>query len=118
VDDLDNKTNPQLNEIFAVEVAALEVRKALSDGVDYWCRPRGGFAWLCGEEYADSADAVLPWLSKCDWVGINRNSNTKKWDVQLDLDSDNEIETAAKSATFARAATIALIRAERMKKAF
>lgn len=86
-DTLDQLTDAELSECFAVTM-----------GVP--CDP---------DDYATSADAVLPWLEKCRrWKAQQHEPNV----VWVDLDAPTYGDACA--PTFARAACIALIRANNL----
>jgi len=110
-DDLDTKTDAQLSEIFAVEIAGLVKSKTFTYEGEYsiWLDKKGH---VDEPNFATSADAVLPWLEKERLAVIS--CNTKGWRVEIVRRSANVI--FAYSDKIARAACIALIRATRARK--
>lgn len=119
-DDLDSKTDAELNELFAVEVAELEkcdawlpafhwstgFQKGHCDHVN--CTPRQ----LWPRQYCTKADLVLPWLEKAGYCAeyFGGNGNTV---VFIDGPPKSR---AGNAKGFARAAVLALIRMHRAKK--
>lgn len=124
-DDLDQKTDAELSEVFAVEVAEA-VRRPDESKTD-WFVPgqsiHGRGRWLNElPPFATSADAVMPWLEK--WKGretdgivnIRRiNSVPPTWVVSLAADIGKTYFYGG-AHILARAACIALIRAKRATK--
>lgn len=113
-DDLDQKSDAELNKIFAEEVAGwVNVRPYIRT------RTHDGLRILKGHpdrqsterrvpDFATDANAVLPWLEKWRYSDIYWNRITMLWQVRLQ-NGDHE----ASASTLARAAAIALIRGER-----
>lgn len=145
-DNLDSLSDSELSEVFAVEVAGITPERlafASRDGgqsgslyedfrfvngprisrkdVEDFCRKRPEYS-VCFhtyvyQQFATSADAVLPWLEKhSDWA-INRAPIRDNISVQINLWKEQNTENAFGSApTLARAACIALIHAARSRK--
>ena len=113
-DGLDTKTDAQLSEIFATEVAGWTFTLGT---VEKWWRDGDGHFRGAGfinlPHFATSADAVLPWLEKANhllscWDG-------KLWCVAFYFEGNSRHSTGTQT-TFARAACIAIIRATRARK--
>ena len=137
-DDLDTKTDAEISEIFAVEVAGWKEQWLIITGGYFW-RPDGrghtsyvNEAGRYSREYAEScvnqcdhrptvikkdehqpfatdANAVLPWLGKYMWSACNHN----QYPVEVIIGFKDYI---AGASTFARAAATALIRARRAEE--
>ena len=107
-DDLDAKTEEEISEIFAVEVAG------------YWKSPSGfyhlGNCVCCSLSFsfATSFDAVQPWMEKYDMVDIFYSNEYKIWHAKVWNNGATHNSVCAK--TLPRAACIALIRAKRREK--
>lgn len=101
-DDLDYKSDAELNELFAVELAGMEqVTRAL------WAFPGDLPQSLT---FCASADAVLPWLEKHRYLRILFCRETPvRWEVA----KEDSPTVYAVASSFPRAAVIALIRAKR-----
>lgn len=99
-DNLDQKTDEELDQIFALEVARW--RRNLSWWVDRDGKTRDD------SHFCASANKVLPWLEKWRYSEIDWNRITLLWTVQL-----QNGECVGSAATFARAAVIAMIRGNR-----
>lgn len=125
-DQLDQLTNAELNEVFAVEVAGFSDLRI--SGVWEFSDDPANRTCMCGNGpdgkapiplVADSADAVLPWLEKhaaykVEYIGLG-----EAWKSRIDVFyalSSRTPEGFGLAPTFARAATIALIRAHRARK--
>jgi hypothetical protein len=112
-DNLDTLTDAQLNECFAVEVAELaglhwsEVSERLS------CKDSSGLPSKV-PDFSTDANAVLPWLEKHYHADIGCAKDAGWW-VLISLDGWESV-VKAEAPTFARAACIALIRANRKLK--
>lgn len=112
-----------LNEAFAVEVAGwVPTCTASADDDDGRSR-----TWAARPNYCRSADAVLPWLEKCDWQVSTRRAF--EWEgkdgyvrrVELNFISQMTIKAGRHEArvdecSFPRAAAIAAQRAEAFLK--
>jgi hypothetical protein len=115
-DDLENKTDTELNELFAVEIATMERLTHL-----LWVFP-GGLAQPL--TFCTDANAVLPWLEK--WhVRSDRITDHQfgaRWHITIfALDpSPHEngapVAHCAAHASLARAAVTVLLRAKRAEK--
>jgi hypothetical protein len=108
-DDLDSKTDAELNELFAVEVAGwTRMDHMLYDVGDYrgiGARERSDGKWITNEvPFATSADAVLPYVEVDPTMEVSR---TKLGPPMWRVSSINRGGCIHKS--FARAACIALI---------
>lgn len=108
-DNLDQLTDAELDEVFAVEVAGWTVDKSLCD--DPQCHMM--HESICGPEgesitphFSTSMDALMPWLETMDDATITRLG--PRWLVQM-LGGVTETETNS----LPRAVCIALIRANR-----
>jgi hypothetical protein len=110
-DDLDSKTEHELDVIFAVEVDGWHIAEAEGgwedDGRDL-------------PLVSTSADAVLPWLEKWSWWECCRDTEMLSG-IYVTIyfrrcDDECPGYVAAKSPTFPLAATKALIRAYRAQK--
>jgi hypothetical protein len=102
-DDLDTKTEAEISEIFAVEVAGFNTCTGCNQIRDIL------------PNFVYDANVVLPWLNNhdariyhsTDWlVQIGTQPNSCAWVVNIE----------ARAKTFARAACLALIRARRAEK--
>jgi hypothetical protein len=149
-DSLDSMTDAQLSEVFAVEVANIPHLFTLMNRGLYYRVNAAGYtsrleeAWKVTEDVADkhvyphdepvskhrlpyppfatSADAVLPWLEKCEHtfpcdeerISVSRYRAT--WGVAIAAPSWDDSPFSASAATFPRAACLALIRAKRGAK--
>jgi len=121
-DDLDTKTDANLSEIFAVEVAGWTFTLGT---VEKWWRDGDGDFRGAGfinlPHFATSADAVLPWM-EVDFLGKHGNcdmdyrTDSKEWRAHIYTD-DGDFSVGSISPKFARTACIARIRAEREKRA-
>jgi hypothetical protein len=116
-DTLDQLTDAELSEVFAVEVAGF-IHKP---GANWpWSFPDGG---VCVHDeqgdFATSADAVLPFTDAFPFCDITREShlNGKPWSVGVarTIEGDDAVIHAL-APTWARAICIALIRAKRAEK--
>ncbi len=127
-DDLDNKSDAELNELFAVEVAGWQVgnhglfwdsdnREAhiIKGGLLHQKRTAMGLPsepQFC-VDFCTDANAVLLWLEKGAW---NLWFEGKQWyRVTVEVGLVGEYDGHA--PTFARAAVLALIRGARAKRA-
>jgi hypothetical protein len=123
-DTLDQLTDAELSEVFAVEYAGWT-----RDGSDLspmrWKDAEGGMPWdyendrLGQPKFATSADAVLPFTDAFPFCDITREShlNGKPWSVSVarTIEGDDAVIHAL-APTLARAICIALIRAKRAEK--
>ncbi len=118
-DNLDQQSDAELNTIFAVEVAALIFKPRASCvpcGVDHEHWESADGVRFDSEEvqFSTDANAVLPWLDKDKERAMDIRRVGDGWGVSLRPKSTPTAEwQAACAPTFARAATIALIRAKR-----
>jgi len=87
-DELDKLSDAELSDVFAVTMGVT-------------CDP---------DDYATSADAVMPWLEKREW---SANGGLGCMPVAVRVLDENYREHRSSAPTFARAACIALIRAKR-----
>lgn len=107
---LSEMTNAELNESFCIE--ALGWTKDSSGDETVWLNAAGKYT--CGIydlEFAQSLDAVLPWLEK---HRVNIHKRGQGWFVAIWTD-DGTSQPNAFDASLARAAVIALISAKRME---
>jgi len=122
-DDLDTKTDAQLSEIFAVEVAGW--KRAFIKKRNGWVSEKG-FAPL-PPLFAEDANDVLPWLEKNYEVHINYadrpfgenfvSQYSDAWHYTVTVwPKHDERGWQGEAKTFARAACIALIRSKRSEK--
>lgn len=117
-DDLDTKTDAQLDELFAVEVAGWHRQEERWPSQPYtrwtWRDKPGGDIRACDLRFTTDANAVLPWLEKHGWKGT---SDGQRAAVVVLAGPDQQVhEVRGIAPTFARAAVIALIRAKRATK--
>lgn len=123
-DELNQLTDAQLSEVFAVEVAGWkrgDVRwpPGEADETAGWIPPgeKSPRGYPCCPSFATSADAVLPFVHKAGWAEClqwdmeNGKPTAFRWRVRVVGRRGGYIEGEA--PTFARAACIALIRAKR-----
>lgn len=106
-------TNHELNEVFCIE--ALGWTKDSSGDETVWLNAAGKYT--CGiydVEFAQSLDAVMPWLEKCENVVVVRTLGG--WRISLEKPTGDWFRRCVHSESIARAAVIALIEAARMKK--
>lgn len=126
-DDLDSKTDRELDELFATTVAGWGIvptengqlygYKNNAISYDVAAMPPQAIP-----EFTTSADDVLPWLENHRWkapceettVTIFRDSG--KWTVILPAASWNDSGFSGTAPTFAKAACLALLRAKRAEK--
>lgn len=117
-DDLDSKTDAEISEIFAVEVAGWRDADPTETREHYrsWIPPGKKPIRNCRYSerpapFATSADAMLPWLEKHVAASMSYlpHANPGGWYASL-----SSVKVVA--PTFARAACIALIRAKRATK--
>lgn len=126
MDDLDHKTDEELNELFAVEVAGWTYR-TFPDGalphVKHWQDAVQNTVSLHTQgAFCASADAVLPYLDAFMWVARN-TLDCGRFAEHLSVPAENGlhsvkvitdgIEHVGVASTFARAAVLALIRAKK-----
>jgi hypothetical protein len=115
---LDQLTDRDLSEVFAVEVAGWKRGKSIKGSPAIWppdCDPptkrrKGGWPHgiSVGDSFATSADAVLPFLDQCSHVKLERFRDG--WWGYVSTPSFGKCDGPT---TFARAACIALIEAKR-----
>lgn len=119
MDDLESLEDGALSEVFAVEIC--ETVKPIPsnvEGVRFYEDTRNGALrrsdwrndfWT---EFCTDANAVLPWLEKCDsWQSLFDQGEMREYTVTV-WPGDGDC-CDAESTTFARAACLALIRAKR-----
>lgn len=129
-DNLDSLPDAQLDELFAVEVAGWKIKdgpyvintgryqleyegRHIDTGTDKFS--------VNGLKFCASADSVLPWLEKAHSDGCNVGAglmNTittgRVWNCRI-LDNATNTQEVGIASTFARAAVICLLRAQRAK---
>lgn len=116
-DTLDQATDAELNELFAVEVAETMERIDPQHGeARAYAMKRTGAYRSCEwrdhfTDFATDANAVLPWLEKCGPWKADQSPPDGVW-----VSVDRPAFAQAYADTFARAAVIALIRARRAGK--
>lgn len=117
-DELDTKTDAQISEIFAVEIAGyIKYTDGTFDDKEVdWEKERPRVVKMKELKFATSADAVMSWLEKhaasnsCRIIrGFSSRYNSEAWCVYIACHQ-------AVSSSLARAACIALIRAKRAEK--
>ena len=109
---LNELTDAELSECFAVEVAGWKIPSGCTN---YRTRPDGVrvfFNTLTDNdpvpEFSTSADAVLPWLNKSEWNASSGDDGL----FRVTVYSGEKVSTAM-DVSFERAACIALIEAKR-----
>jgi hypothetical protein len=114
-DELDRKTDDEISDIFAREVAGWkftnedDFNKGLSNGE--------GFDLVEKADFATNANAVLPWLEKYKYFDLTKRDCDFMISIYLDVNKNLIITNATGvEKTFARAACITLIRAKRSEK--
>lgn len=130
-DDLDNKTDRELNEIFAEEVAGWTPHRGLMH-----TEFSRGSEWLTdAPRFCTDANAVLPWLGNHHWRGNSNGcsgSNSDRYPHYTIFVTERPVAECPErfgrehcgdsfvgdliAPSFARAAVIALIRAKRAEK--
>lgn len=130
-DDLDSKTDVELDKLFALEIAAWQTAKCSAqcpierggmrlpnyffDGeMDAWWHPtneRSTGVYAVPPKFATSADVVLPWLARHHYEAFNNAGGGVQ--IRLHLDYRTLAWSSAPFIPFARAAVIALLRAKR-----
>jgi len=114
-DALEKLSDAELNEIFAVEVAALEN----IHWIDHVRVYGGEYPNVSSvPNFCSSADAVLPFLEKFDWVDISREHEDlpNQWTVAISKQRDRGQLYHAAHRLLSRAAALALIKAKRAEK--
>lgn len=128
-DNLDQLSDAELSETFAVDMCQTLKRETPRDGglraysvvgTGAWREIREEGAWGWPEDFVDyamSADAVMPWLEKsAEMVCISRYTGWDEldWAVLLwENDENGALVAQGESPSLARAACLALIRAHR-----
>ncbi len=126
-DDLDSKSDSELNEIFAVEVMGkilYEDKQPGANGRKYWEEDGGSTVfYLPDQTFCADANAVLPWIEvQADTAPHQQAAaqfNGTEWSVVLftDFDCPHPGSRRGVASTFARAAVIAIIRVKRANTA-
>lgn len=135
IDQLDEKTDNELDALFGREVADLGIIEShWGDEVGndvYGYRPHGSdprtTPWANVPNYCSNANAVLPWLEKeSAWASTRRNDGQYSvWieypgktteGVGLGKMTLSFCKAEGKASTFPRAAALALLRAKRGEK--
>lgn len=118
---LSELTNAELSEVFAVEVAGFKDDPVFP--LCFWVSPDGKAHHKTTEFghtfslFADSADAVLPYLEKCLTWHLAFCAGCTQGGYSVFVRSyDGALEIEAEGKTLARAACIALITAKRAEK--
>lgn len=116
-DELDNKTDAELNAAFAVEVAGWKLDSALGSGMSFFVdtanpqriRHKTEFTF-CGD-----ANAVQPFIEKQFMVRSHFGAcaGMMPWIVEVQPKVDSKCLFTGHGKTFARAACIALLKAKR-----
>ena len=116
-DKLEQLTDAELSEVFAVEVAGWE--KVMPSERGYtWKNPNGNGegnpVLVSYPPFAYHVDAVLPWLEKHNEITILREDGF--WKVYLYVFKDMAPLYKSYNTSFPRAACVALIRAKRAEQ--
>lgn len=115
-DDLDTKTNAEINKIFAVECAGIDITNlAWHEETGDFIDSEGYFECLGYTNYFSKQ--IKPFLEAFSYVKIeyrNRYADNEKWMINIRRD-DFQKNFYADAATLERAACIALIREKRSK---
>lgn len=120
-DNLDQKTDAELNELFAVEVEGrkLTSRYELNGGptgiafdhAKFWVE---NGKWVYVPPFCTDANAVLPWLEKGGWhAAHNKVEGASPYSVRIFGSPTHWSTYHAEVPAFARAGVIALLRAKR-----